>query len=137
MTSQGRRPEPENWREPENVEIIEDHRYTPRINNNKDRESEKVSDDLRLFSRVRFIYRRKINVNRKTSMFEHGYWRKFSLLYLLSKFKEIVAFDSPSSFFAVTLYLPASSTVTFFISSVAKYEWPSLSTVSWNFKVGK
>lgn len=43
-----------------------------------------------------------------------------------------MALDSPSSFFAVTLYLPASSTVTFLISRVAKYEWPSLSTVSWN-----
>lgn len=39
----------------------------------------------------------------------------------------MVAFDSPSSFLAVTLYLPASSTVTPLISSDAKYEWPSLS----------
>jgi hypothetical protein len=29
---------------------------------------------------------------------------------------------------AVTLYLPASSTVTFLISRAAKYCWPSLST---------
>lgn len=47
--------------------------------------------------------------------------------YSLSKFRLIVAFDSPSSFLAVTLYLPASSTVTPRISSDAKYEWPSLS----------
>lgn len=53
---------------------------------------------------------------------------------LLSKFKLMVALLSPSSFFAVTLYLPASSTVTFFISSDAKYECPSLSTVSWNIQ---
>lgn len=52
-------------------------------------------------------------------------------LYLLSKFKLIVALLSPSSFFAVTLYLPASSTVTFFISSDAKYECPSLSIINY------
>lgn len=50
---------------------------------------------------------------------------------LLSKLRDMVALDSPSSFFAVTLYLPASSTVTFFISKLAKYECPSLSTTSW------
>lgn len=32
--------------------------------------------------------------------------------YLLSKLRLIVALDSPRSFLAVTLYLPASSTVT-------------------------
>lgn len=46
-------------------------------------------------------------------------------MYSLSKFKLIVALLSPNSFFAVTLYLPASSTVTLFISSDAKYDWPS------------
>lgn len=49
-------------------------------------------------------------------------------LYLLSKFNVMVALLSPNSFFAVTLYLPASSTVTFLISRAAKYSWPSLST---------
>lgn len=46
-------------------------------------------------------------------------------VYSLSKFKLMVALLSPNSFFAVTLYLPASSTVTLFISSDAKYDWPS------------
>lgn len=50
-------------------------------------------------------------------------------LNLLSKLRLIVALLSPNSFFAVTLYFPASSTVTFLISSDAKYELPSLSTV--------
>jgi hypothetical protein len=49
-------------------------------------------------------------------------------LYLLSKFNVMVALLSPNSFLAVTLYLPASSTVTFLISRAAKYCWPSLST---------
>lgn len=40
--------------------------------------------------------------------------------YLLSKLRLIVALLSPNSFFAVTLYFPASSTVTFLISRVAK-----------------
>lgn len=53
------------------------------------------------------------------------------LLYLLSKFRLIVALLSPSSFLAVTLYFPASSMVTFFISSDAEYECPSLSTLVW------
>lgn len=54
--------------------------------------------------------------------------------YLLSKFKLIVALLSPSSFLAVTLYLPASSTVTLLISSEAWYDLPSLLTVSWNIE---
>lgn len=53
--------------------------------------------------------------------------------YSLSKFKLIVALLSPNSFFAVTLYLPASSTVTSLIWSDAKYDWPSLSTVCWKW----
>lgn len=54
--------------------------------------------------------------------------------HLLSKFKLIVALLSPKSFFAVTLYFPASSTVTFLISKLAKYECPSLSTFNWKIK---
>lgn len=51
--------------------------------------------------------------------------------YLLSKFNVMVALLSPSSFLAVTLYLPASSTVTFLISRAAWYSWPFLSTESY------
>jgi len=46
---------------------------------------------------------------------------------LLSKLRLIVALLSPSSFLAVTLYFPASSTATFFISSAATYLSPSFS----------
>lgn len=45
--------------------------------------------------------------------------------YSLSKLRLIVALLSPSSFLAVTLYFPASSTVTLLISSDAKYDIPS------------
>ena len=48
--------------------------------------------------------------------------------YLLSKFNVMVALLSPNSFLAVTLYLPASSTVTLLISRAAKYCWPSFCT---------
>ena len=49
----------------------------------------------------------------------------YKILDLLSKLRLIVALDSPRSFRAVTLYFPASSTVTFFNSKVQ-------STVYWS-----
>ena len=50
--------------------------------------------------------------------------------YLLSKFRVMVALDSPRSFRAVTLYLPASSTVTFFNSKVQSHVYLSNSLVT-------
>ena len=49
---------------------------------------------------------------------------------LLSKLRLIVALLSPSSFLAVTLYFPASSTATLEIASTATYKPPSFSTVN-------
>jgi hypothetical protein len=68
----------------------------------------------------------RIEINRKVNL-ERSHLSAHK--HLLSKLRLMVALLSPSSFFAVTLYFPASSTVTFFISRAEKYEWPSFSTV--------
>lgn len=72
------------------------------------------------------------HVNGEHHFYVNKYFSK--LMNLPEKFKQIVAFVSPFTFWAATRYLPASSTVTFVISSVQKYkcvEWISLSTRSY------